>query len=1185
MALLYQPSFASGEGVSPYLVFLKPDAASLCELFGAEPGTGVSVCLAGGGGDVEATLSPEEKLRRERARSLAQGITSFSFVPGSRDVLYPQNGSLMLLRPGAPPALAVDRAAWGSAAPVLDARPSPVGRRVAWVQDCELYVAELGGALPARPVRVTAGARGVPGLSHGAPDYINAEEFDRQSGFWWSPCGRYLAFQETDESGVALFAIAHPGAPEPGAGEAHRYPFAGAANARVRLGVVDVDAALAAAAGAAEGGGREGPPPPPPVWMSLGANEDVYLVRVAWQPCGRGLVVQLLNRPQTVLDVVRCDAATGAARLWLREMAPGRWVNVHSMLTLLPGGEAVWGGAPPAAAAALAEHALFLWAHERSGFSSLELYAVPPGGGGEGGARYAGPPPAAPTDAALPVAPELLPEEGEEAPAPAPPPVELPPLQEAGAAFRVAHIAGGRSGAIVEAVVHVGPIPGSEGGGARGARSLSPGARAPSPAPAPAPGAGGGKKFGVWFTGALDGPLERHLYLSPLWREDAPDDAAAFYGRASKAVRRLTSGAGMHHPVVSSDGAYIADVLSSLYAPPSLTLLRFDPCARFPGSPFKLMAEGGGGGSPPPPTPPLRSPAAAAEGGGLRTPLSAPPAHAPPPSRGAGAPASAARSSPGAAAAAAAAGARSAADALISFEATGAYGARTVVGCGAVAVLAGALPAPFAAAEAREAAARSLAAAVAPAARGGGAPAPQAEGTPSGRASPTAAAAAALPSMDALTASVGAAAAGAAASVGAAMGTLTAAVTSGLERFEERSGALMNSLPSLSEVGSSFVKLGVALTGGGAGAVGGGAPDGGDAGAAAAAAATTPAPESPPPQPRSLAAFLAGAGAGAGAGAATPTATPPPPPPQSPLHVPLPSLPPVPPPPSPAPPAIVALLAADGITTLYASLFLPDASVYGPGPYPTVVSVYGGPHVQRVKHDWAAASEGRIQALRKEGYLVAVCDNRGSARRGAAFEAALRHRMGTVEVEDQVQFVRTLVAWGLADEGRVGVYGWSYGGYMALMCLAQAPTVFHVAVSGAPVTEWEGYDTGCVRHAPPANAPTPVLCSHAHTRNNNRYTERYMGTPQGNPGGYRAGSVLTHAHRIMGRLLLVHGLIDENVHARHTMRLITALVKGNVPYDLLLFPEERHVPRSVNGKAYMETRIRQYFARYLLTRR
>ena len=87
------------------------------------------------------------------------------------------------------------------------------------------------------------------------------------------------------------------------------------------------------------------------------------------------------------------------------------------------------------------------------------------------------------------------------------------------------------------------------------------------------------------------------------------------------------------------------------------------------------------------------------------------------------------------------------------------------------------------------------------------------------------------------------------------------------------------------------------------------------------------------------------------------------------------------------------------------------------------------------------------------------------------------------------------------------------------------------------------------------------------------YTERYMGTPASNPDGYKAGSVLTHAHRITGRLLLVHGMIDENVHARHTMRLITALVAGNVPYDLLLFPEERHVPRSAAGKAYMETRM------------
>lgn len=145
---------------------------------------------------------------------------------------------------------------------------------------------------------------------------------------------------------------------------------------------------------------------------------------------------------------------------------------------------------------------------------------------------------------------------------------------------------------------------------------------------------------------------------------------------------------------------------------------------------------------------------------------------------------------------------------------------------------------------------------------------------------------------------------------------------------------------------------------------------------------------------------------------------------------------------------------------LYAAAFLPDATRFGPGPYPTLVSVYGGPHVQRVKTDWSMAIDLRANALRNEGYLVVMGDGRGSSRRGLHFEAELKGCMGTVEVEDQTALVNTVIGWGLADPLRVGIYGWSYGGYLSLMCLAKAPHVFHAAVAGAPVTEWEGYDTG-----------------------------------------------------------------------------------------------------------------------------
>jgi dipeptidyl-peptidase-4 len=158
-------------------------------------------------------------------------------------------------------------------------------------------------------------------------------------------------------------------------------------------------------------------------------------------------------------------------------------------------------------------------------------------------------------------------------------------------------------------------------------------------------------------------------------------------------------------------------------------------------------------------------------------------------------------------------------------------------------------------------------------------------------------------------------------------------------------------------------------------------------------------------------------------------------------------------------------------------------------------------------------------------------------------------------VEDQCALVAALVAGGLADAHRVGACGWSYGGYMTLMLLARRPDVFCCGVAGAPVTSWDGYDTG--------------------------YTERYMGRPAEEPAAYAAASVLTHAHRISGRLLLVHGLLDENVHARHTLRLVRRLAERNVPHELLLLPNERHVPRDPEAKAFMERRVRDFLMRWL----
>lgn len=249
-------------------------------------------------------------------------------------------------------------------------------------------------------------------------------------------------------------------------------------------------------------------------------------------------------------------------------------------------------------------------------------------------------------------------------------------------------------------------------------------------------------------------------------------------------------------------------------------------------------------------------------------------------------------------------------------------------------------------------------------------------------------------------------------------------------------------------------------------------------------------------------------------------------------------------------PELRTFTTSDG-AELHAAVYMPA----GEPPFPLVLNVYGGPGVTRVFDGWNLTVNMRAQYLRQRGFLVVACDNRGGVWRGKEFEDAVYRNLGDLEVRDQVSVVDALVAEGVADPNRVGIYGWSYGGYLSAMCLARAPEVFKVAVAGAPVTHWDGYDT--------------------------HYTERYMGTPEDNPEGYEVSSVMHHAAAIRGQLLLVHGLIDENVHFRHTARLINALIKQRIPYELMLFPNERHSPRSEDDRVFMEERIADFLAESL----
>jgi len=250
------------------------------------------------------------------------------------------------------------------------------------------------------------------------------------------------------------------------------------------------------------------------------------------------------------------------------------------------------------------------------------------------------------------------------------------------------------------------------------------------------------------------------------------------------------------------------------------------------------------------------------------------------------------------------------------------------------------------------------------------------------------------------------------------------------------------------------------------------------------------------------------------------------------------------------PPELHAFRTSDGVE-LQAAVYRSPAS----GRAPVIVSVYGGPGAQMVNDSWVQTIDLRAQLLAQKGFVVLKVDNRGSARRGLAFEAPIARRMGQIEVRDQVEGVRWLATLGFADVSRVGIYGWSYGGYMALMALVTAPEVFNAGMAGSPVTFWEGYDTA--------------------------YTEKYMGTPQENPEGYRIGSPLTHIDRLRGKLLVIHGMIDENVHFRHTARLMQALIDAGKPFETLLYPNERHMPRSEHDRVDMERRILEFFRRNL----
>ncbi|WP_050436231.1 S9 family peptidase [Chondromyces crocatus] len=238
--------------------------------------------------------------------------------------------------------------------------------------------------------------------------------------------------------------------------------------------------------------------------------------------------------------------------------------------------------------------------------------------------------------------------------------------------------------------------------------------------------------------------------------------------------------------------------------------------------------------------------------------------------------------------------------------------------------------------------------------------------------------------------------------------------------------------------------------------------------------------------------------------------------------------------------------------TLHGALLKPRAVEDGKR-YPVIVMVYGGPGVQTIRNGWYP----RLlwQHLADRGFGVFALDNRGSSGRGPAFASTLYGRLGEVELADQLAGVGYLRSLSWVNPDRIGVYGHSYGGYMSILSMLKAPDHFRVGVAGAPVTDWRLYDTG--------------------------YTERFMGLPAKNADGYKASSLIPLAPNLQGKLLLVHALMDENVHFQNSAELIDALVAADRTFDLLVLPGERHGYRTPASKRYVNRRVVDYFIEHL----